>query len=435
MKRFITDKLIAWKNEKKRKPLIIRGARQVGKSFTVSDFGKTHFDNRIVTINFEKHPDWHGIFDLNLDVKRIISELEIVTNSSIEPGRSLLFLDEIQSCPKALSSLRYFYEELPGLHVIAAGSLLDFELRNIQMPVGRIRFLDMYPMNFAEFLIACGKEKLAEIVIAAPKLLSDTIHRTLLAEVRNYFLAGGMPESIAAFSESGRFGSSLDIQLDLVNTFREDFSKYAPMADKRCLNSVLSSLAKNVGQQIKYTHLSESFSVPTIRKAFELLRNARIVSKISSASPAGLPLGSSASEKKFKAVMLDIGIMQQLCGLTTNNDFFTSDLLDIYKGSLAEQFVGQELISAGNDPLYYWSRDAKSSTAEVDYLFARNETICPVEVKSGSAGKLRSLHLLLNTYRNCPSGYIFSEAPYGEIKDQKLIFLPLYYAYRTGLEL
>jgi uncharacterized protein len=433
MKRFITDKLVTWKSESKRKPLILRGARQVGKSYTVNDFGTRHFNGRIYTVNFEKHPEWHNIFNLNLDVRRIISELEIALNVSIETGKDLLFFDEIQNCPKALSSLRYFYEDLPEQHIIAAGSLLDFELRNISMPVGRVRFLDMYPMNFAEFLTACGKTKLAEIILAAPALQSETVHKTLLNEVRNYFLVGGMPESVASFVETGRLGNSLELQNDLINTFREDFSKYAPMADKKCLNSVLTSVAKNVGRQIKYTHLAEQFTVPTIRKAFELLQKARIISKIPSASPAGLPLEATASEKKFKAILLDIGIMQRLSGVMIDTDFFSADILGIYKGAMAEQFVGQELISAGNDPVYYWARDAKSSTAEVDYLFSKKNKICPVEIKSGASGRLRSLHLLLNTFKNCPAGYVFSDAPFGEIKDQKLIFLPVYYAYRSGL--
>jgi hypothetical protein len=192
-------------------------------------------------------------------------------------------------------------------------------------------------------------------------------------------------------------------------------------------------VAKNVGRQIKYTHLTEQFSVPTIRKAFELLQKARIISKVPSASPAGLPLEATASEKKFKAILLDIGIMQRLSGVTVDTDFFTADILGIYKGAMAEQFVGQELISAGNDPVYYWARDAKSSTAEVDYMFSKKNKVCPVEIKSGASGRLRSLHLLLDTFKNCPAGYVFSEAPFGEIKDQKLIFLPVYYAYRSGL--
>jgi predicted AAA+ superfamily ATPase len=435
MKRFITDNLISWKTRKDRKPLIIRGARQVGKSYIINDLGKEHFNGRIHTVNFEKHQEWHGIFDLNLDVKRILSELEIILNSRIETGKDLLFFDEIQSCPRAILSLRYFYEDLPEQHIIAAGSLLEFAFQDISIPVGRVQFLNMYPMNFPEYLFARGKEKLAEIIMSVPEALPETIHNTLLGEIRNYFIIGGMPESVKRFIETDRLRDSLEIQKDLTNTFREDFSKYAPLADKRCLNSVLSSVAKHVGSQIKYTHLSDQFSVPTIKKAFDLLHKARIITKVLSASPAGLPLEASASDKKFKAILLDIGIMQQLCGMTVDSEFFSSDILDIYRGSMAEQFIGQELISAGNDPIYYWAREAKSSTAEVDYLFSKKNKIYPVEIKSGASGRLRSMHLLLNTYPNCPIGFVFSDAPYGEIKEQRLSFLPVYYSYQVGLEL
>lgn len=434
MKRFVTEKLIIWKNQKQRKPLILRGARQVGKSWIIAKFGEEHFDGRIFTVNFEKHPEWHRIFDLNLDVRRIISELEIVLNTSIVSGKDLLFFDEIQSCPKAISSLRYFYEDLPEQHLIAAGSLLEFAFRDISIPVGRVQFLNMYPMNFPEFLLAKGQNKLAEIVVSSPVTLSETIHKTLLEEVRNYFIVGGMPECVKSFSETGRLRDSFEIQYDLTNTFREDFSKYAPYADKRCLNSVLTSVAKHVGRQIKYTHLSDQFSIPTIKKAFDLLQKAQIINKVLSASPAGVPLEATASDKKFKAILLDIGIMQQLCGMSVNSEFISSDILGIYQGAMAEQFVGQELISARNESIYYWAREAKSSTAEVDFLISRQSKIYPIEIKSGASGRLKSLHILLNTYLNCPNGYVLSDAPYGEIKEQKLIFLPVYYAYQLGLE-
>jgi len=433
MKRFIMDELISWKLRKERKPLIIRGARQVGKSYIVNELGKDHFNSRVHTVNFEKHPEWHGIFDLNFDVIRILSELEIVLNTKINIGKDLLFFDEIQNCPKAISSLRYFFEDMPDQHLISAGSLLEFALRDISMPVGRVQFLNMYPMNFPEYLQAKGKERLFEIIMSAPEKLPATIHQALLSEVRYYLITGGMPESVRLFTETSRLKDSVDIQKNLADTFREDFSKYAPLADKRCLNSVLTSVARYVGKQIKYTYLSDQFTVPTIKKALDLIVKARLIHKVKSASPTGLPLEASSSEKKFKSILVDVGLMNQLCGMTFNSEYFRNDILNLYRGSLAEQFIGQELISAGNDPIYYWSREAKSSTAEVDYLFSRDNKILPVEIKSGASGRLKSMHLLLNTYPNCPKGYIFSEAPFGEIREQKLIFLPVYYAYKTGL--
>ena len=433
MVRFITERLIAWKNQSSRKPLILRGARQVGKTWIVDDFGKKHFNGRIHQVNFEKRPDWHGIFDLNFDVKRIVSELELVLNTRIVAGEDLLFFDEIQSCPRAITALRYFYEDLPDLHIISAGSLLEFAFRDISIPVGRVQFLNMFPLNFPEFLMATGKPKFADIIQSPPERLSETIHQSLLNELRNYFFVGGMPECVGNYSQTNSIREVFEIQYDLISTFRQDFSKYAPFADKQCLNMVFSSVAKNISNQIKYTNLTADFTIPTIKKAFELLRKAQVITKIPVTSPAGLPLEIYASEKKFKSLMVDIGIAQKLCGLTYDPGIKGTDLLAIHKGAMAEQFVGQELVAAsGNDDLYYWSREEKSSTAEVDYLISGKGKIFPVEIKSGSAGRLRSLHLLLNSFPDCPAGIILSEAPFSTLPDQKLVFLPIYYAFQLG---
>ena len=248
-------------------------------------------------------------------------------------------------------------------------------------------------------------------------------------ELKKYFIDGGMPECVKNYAESKRLASVLDIQLDLINTFRQDFSKYAAHADKECLRNVLDSVARNVGAQIKYANLANDFANPTIKKAFQLLETARLYKKVYSTSPEGLPLGANIAEKNFKAVMLDIGLLSKLNGFTASVDFVKSDLHSIFRGAMAEQFVGQEIISAGNIDLYYWARQAKSSTAEVDYLVENRGEIIPVEVKSGSSGRLKSLHLLLDTYKNVEKAYIFSDAPYGELIQQKLAFLPLYYAY------
>jgi len=430
MERFIAKKLKDWNNQKHRKPLILRGARQVGKKWSVLDFGKNHFNGNIHVIDLEKHPDWHRIFEPNLDVKRILSEFEILLNTKIVPERDLLFFDEIQSCPRALMALRYFYEELPQLHIIAAGSLLEFALKNISFPVGRAQFLNLHPMSFAEFLLATGKDKLANIILSQPVKLSETIHDILLEELRKYFFVGGMPECVRYFAETNSIRSAMEVQLDLINTFRQDFSKYIPYSNKHCLNQVLSSTAKNVGNQLKYSRLAENFTNPTIKKAFILLCQAQIINKVSSANPGGFPLGASASERIFKAIMVDIGLMQSICGIPVDIEYKKSDLLSIYRGALAEQFVGQEFISASQSELFYWSRRAKSSTAKVDFLIESNGEIIPVEVKSGASGRLKSMHILLKEYPNCPVGYIFSCAPYSKLPDQRLIFLPLYYAFQ-----
>lgn len=427
MQRKITTKLLAWKKQYNRKPLIVRGARQVGKSWSISAFGKEYFEGQVHVINLEKRVDWHSIFEKNLDVLRILGELEIALNIRIEVGKDLLFLDEIQACPKAISALRYFYEQIPGLHIIAAGSLLEFALEDIPFPVGRVQMMNMYPMSFAEFLKAMGKERLAEIVENSPVEQAEFIHNLLQEELKRYFFIGGMPECVQTFVKTGKMMDVQQVQTDLIETYRQDFSKYAPFSDKRCLNDVLFSVAGNVGQQIKYTRLSEGFSGTTNKKAFDLLRTARVIHKVRTTSPAGLPLAASVSEKRFKAIFLDIGLLARLSGLSLSVEYQKNQLLTIFKGALAEQFVGQELLANGQEELFYWSRSAKSSNAEVDYLMAKNGKIIPIEVKNSSAGRLKSLHLLLGEYPNCEQGIVFSDARFGEIREQKLKFLPLYF--------
>lgn len=424
-----TQMLETWKDSIGRKPLIIRGARQVGKSYAVTSFGKKSFNGRIHIVDFEKHPDWHGIFERNLDPHRIVSELEILLNEKISAGTDLLFFDEIQAAPKAITALRYFFEEMPGLHVIAAGSLLEFTMKDISFPVGRVSLLSMSPMNFYEYLMACHKDKLAEIILSKPEGLPETIHRALLDNLREYMYIGGMPECVNVWCNTMSMADVFDIQNDLAGTYRQDFSKYAPYVDKRSLNQVLSAVAKNIGHQVIYTKLSEEFTGPTNKKAFDLLTLARVVSKVSSASPASLPLAATSSDKRFKAILVDTGILRALNQMPANIEYMKNDLLQMYHGALAEQFAGQEFLSSGLENLHYWSRESKSSSAEVDYLLVRNGGICPVEIKGGAAGKLRSLHLLLKENPDVEHGYVLSTAPYGEIPSQKIVFLPLYYAY------
>ena len=426
MYRFIEKKLVNWKDKQHRKPLIVRGVRQVGKTYSIMDFGNKYFPGMVHRIDLEKRPDLHPIFEPNLDVKRIVADLELVLNIHIEAGKDLLFFDEIQSCPRALMSLRYFYEDMPDLHVIAAGSLLEFALKDISFPVGRIEFLEMFPMTFEEFLIAQSKDQAVELLNNPAQSISQPVHRYLLEELRKYFFIGGMPESIKTFVESGSFQKAFEVQTGLIETFREDFSKYAPYANKQCLNTVLLSVARNVGKRVVYSRFAEGFTGPTIKKAFNLLTKARLVYSIPSTSPAGIPLGASASARKFKVLFVDIGLMQNLCGVRTGEEFYKKNLLDIYNGALAEQFVGQEIMAYSDSQLFFWSREAKSSTAEVDYLIEKDGIVYPIEVKSGPAGKLKSLHLLLKTYTNIPYGYVFSSAPFGDLPEQRLKFIPLY---------
>ena len=287
----------------------------------------------------------------------------------------------------------------------------------------------MYPMNYYEFLLATGKEQAADIIIQKPVKLPEPVHHMLLEQLRHFMFTGGMPECVNAWSNSNSMADVFNIQTDLLETYRQDFSKYAPYADKRALNQAMHAVAKFMGKQIKYTQLSDDFTGPTNKKAFDLLQLARVVHKVRTTSPASLPLESSASEKRFKAILVDLGLLRALNDLSASVEYLRNDLLSMYHGALSEQFVGQEFLSSGLDHLYYWSREAKSSSAEVDFLIVKDNVICPIEIKGGASGRLKSMHLLLQKYPHLEQGFVLSTAPYGTIPDQRLTFLPLYYAY------
>lgn len=428
MKRFIDQELKRWKENKRRKPLIIRGARQVGKTYSVKQFGQNYFDT-VALVDLERNPDWHRVFNGNLNAKRICADLEILVKHKILHGKTLLFIDEIQACPRAITALRYFYEELPDLHVVAAGSLLEFAMKDISFPVGRVQFLYLHPLCFAEYLRASGNEEAVNILLAPPGTVSQTIHDFLCEELRRYFFIGGMPESVAAYIETGTLHESFEVQAEICDTYRMDFAKYSPHADKHCLNAVFTTIAQSVGQQIKYSRLGDGYSNPTLKKAFDLLCLTNIIRKIPSVDPSGLPLGATASAKIFKALLVDIGLMRYLSGMPVDVEYGKTDLLSIYRGAMAEQFVGQEMVLSQKEALYHWSRQAKSSTAEVDYVAVIDGRIHPVEVKSGASGRLKSLHLFLQIYQNCPKGIVFSTRPYSELPEKNITFVPLYFAF------
>lgn len=426
MDRNIISDLKEWVTKVRRKPLLLRGARQVGKTWLVEALAKDHFDN-LIKIDFEEKPDLISLFDGELDPEKICSELEIRMGQEIIESKSLVFFDEIQVCPRAIMSLRYFYEKKPGLHVIAAGSLLEFVFSEISFPVGRIQTMDVFPMNFSEFLLAQGNKKAADLCRQPIHEVSDTVHYFLINQLRTYWLVGGMPECVKVYSETKSLKLAIELQDEIVETYKLDFNKYKPKTDINCLNTVFSGLAAKVGQQIKYTTLSKDYTIPTVKKAFESLLKARIATKVKAVSSPGIPLELFASDKKFKTIFLDIGLMNRIMGIDYNETLNHDNLLSIYRGQLAEQFVGQEFASSNKNTLYYWARDAKNSNAEIDFLIDKAGDFIPVEVKDGPSGKLRSLHSYRNNYK---PGYsvVFHSGKKGQLKDEKIIFLPLYAA-------
>jgi predicted AAA+ superfamily ATPase len=325
--------------------------------------------------------------------------------------------------------LRYFYEKLPELHVVAAGSMLEFAFGEISVPVGRVQYLHLQPMTFYEFLLAQGKDIIAEALLKHPEKQDAAIVKMIHEQLKYYFFVGGMPEAVAAYCDSKSLLDAYEVHSEIISSYREDFAKYRPAVDYTCLDTIFQNVARSVGKQIVYTKLYQHATGTTNHKAFDLLCRAKLINHIDSANPS-FPLGLGG--KRFKASIVDIGLMQHLCGVEPSLAVGGDNLLAVYNGQLAEQFVAQELLAWHSEKLYYWSRTARNSNAEVDYLVVKDGLIYPVEVKSGPSGRLRSLHMCLEKYPNCPEGWVLQDGPYEELPEQKLVFWPLYATPQLG---
>ena len=428
MKRIFIENLEKWHRSSVRKPLIIRGMRQTGKTWCVREFARAIYGDRFLEVNFEFSNDWHSVFARDLDPDRICNALELMSGKRIKDGGTLLFFDEIQLCPRALASLRFFFEKTPHIPLIAAGSLLDFALDDIQFPVGRVQFAELHPMSFAEYIEATGNEPLAEILKGPPKPLPEAVHAKLLDEVRIYSLVGGLPECVKTRIEGGGLLDVRAVQNDLIASFEQDFSKYPERMDASTLREIWRGANSSVGRQIAYAALSREHTGTTNKKALELLARARLVtiSKAVSASAVPFNLDTVPRVKPFAG---DIGIYQTLAGRPADEVLRERDLLNTYGGALAEQFVAQELVASfGGDEPHWWKRGARNAQAEVDFMVARNGRVQPIEVKGGAAGRLKSVHQLMKDHPSVLDAVVFSSAPFGEIKEQRLKFLPIYFA-------
>lgn len=430
MKRDIDEKLAHWRKSRFRKPLLIRGGRQVGKTYSVCRFGEMHFDI-FLKLDFERDRTIHRIFEGDLSTEKLILDLEVHSNKRIILGKTLLFFDEIQECERALLSLRYFYEETPELHIIAAGSMLEFSLGDISFPVGRLSFEWMRPMTFREFLIASDKEILAEHLptLSSFRPVSESIHFKIIDQLKLYFLIGGMPEAVKRYCTTRSLTDSAGVHDEIFQSYLQSLVKYNQRADIDSLDHLMRALPSHVGSQIKYSRLDPERRIEKTKKSLQILERALVFNLIKSSDASGLPLNVTASPKVMKALFLDIGLMQYHCGINPLDVLQSSDLSNVYQGALAEQFVGQELLAAGGSEdfkLFYWSRAKKSSSAEVDYLYVKGGKILPIEVKSGPAGKLKSLHIFLNERPHVDRGVVMSPALFEKQCVDKLLFVPIY---------
>ncbi len=389
-----------WKLESSRKPLLMRGARQVGKTKTIREFGKA-FDN-FVEVNFEESPQLRPLFDNDLSPSALCENLSAILRTSIIPGKTLLFFDEIQECPKAIASLRFFYEKMPELHLIAAGSLLEFALQEIPtFGVGRIRSMFMYPLSFSEFLAGAGEQKLLEIVGQSGPVrpVNEVLHKRLLELVKKFIYLGGMPEVVAEYFGTGDLNKCQMLVDDLIISVRADFAKYKNRAPVLRLTEVFQSVAAQAGQKFTYSKACVQASNKQVKEALQLLILAGLVIPVTHSNANGIPLGAEANPQKQKMLLLDTGIFQRIMNLDLTEFLLSNSFDAINKGNVAEQFVGLEILKASscwqNPELYYWHREAKNSNAEVDYVIPIAKTIVPVEVKAGTKGSMQSLYLFL----------------------------------------
>ncbi len=428
MDRMLEQGLRQWKKNPTHYPLLLRGARQVGKTYLVEKFGKREFEST-VSVNFEAQPEAIACFE-TLDPIQICSRLERILDTPILPGKTLLFLDEIQACPKAIVALRYFKEKLQSLHVIGAGSLMEFALINgkFSFPVGRVQFLYLKPLSFEEYLSARGKSGLLEQLTSCKirKPPSPNLHLEMLQLVKEYFLTGGMPAAVAKYCQTESLYECAQIQDILLSTYRADFSKYATEAEQKYLRILFDGLPQTIGQQFKYSKIDAHIRSRELKYALEQLEWAGLFRPIYASSAAGIPLSSQLKRSMFKTLFLDIGLLQRALQLDPET-IWKEDLIQINAGALAEQFVGQELL-AYSDPhreeqLFYWQREKTGSEAEVDYLLTIGRHIIPVEVKSGPRGKLKSLHQFMEE-KASKIGIRISQAPLSF--DNGILSIPLY---------
>lgn len=401
MERRLLAPLRAWLKQQQRKPLVLRGARQVGKTWLVRRLAEVA-ELDLIELNFEKSPNLITLFKTN-DVKTIQQNLETVFGRKIDAAHSLLFLDEIQVAPEMLAKLRWFAEDWAQLPVIAAGSLLEFVLaeHTFSMPVGRIGYMHLGPLSFCEFLNAVGQTKLEEYIsnLNSDTEIPDIIHNQLMQLFHEYIVVGGLPAAVQSWVDSHSPVSIAQIHHDLINTYQDDFNKYSGRVDPANLHKVFEALPRMLGNKFIYKQVDKELAIPTIKKSLDLLMKARVCSMVQATAANGLPLGAEVQERQFKMIFLDVGLVSTLLGLRLDQLREIDDVNLINKGAIAEQVVGQLLQLSQpyyvEPQLYYWRRDQPGSSAEVDYVIQHQSSIVPVEVKSGKTGSLRSLHLLM----------------------------------------
>ncbi len=401
MKRNIIKSLIKWKNKTDRKPLLLTGVRQCGKTYILKEFGNTYFED-CAYLNFENNPNLKFIFEQDFDVKRIIKEIEsIVIQKSIVQGKTLLILDEIQECPSAITSLKYFCENMPKLHLVCAGSLLGVKIKqnNISFPVGKVEHIQMYPMSFDEFVCADNGEKYIKALneISLDKPLSELYTIPLEKYLKQYFIVGGMPEVVLSWVNKHDYNEIDELQENIIYDYSNDFSKHAPLTEIPKLGWIWDSIPKQLAKENNkfiFSHVKEGKRSNDLENALQWLENAGLVYCPQKVSNPEAPLSFSSDATYFKVYMSDIGLLRKRSNLSYKSILAENELFSSFKGAIAENYINNELNANKITPYFYRS----GNIAEIDFLIEKDNIIIPIEVKSADNTRAKSLSTYIKRY-------------------------------------
>ncbi len=399
MERFLMEKLIAWKDKPRRKPLILNGARQVGKTWLLKEFGKTHFKN-IAYVNLDDNPRMCEQFELGYDIPRIISAIQFETGETVSKDGTLIVLDEIQACPKALTSLKYFCEEAPGYTVATAGSLLGITIHEGSgYPVGKVDTLDLYPLHFREFLAATGNRTLCDLIDSGDTGLINSFSSKLVPLLRQYYYVGGMPEAVSSFLDRGLLEDAREVQLEILRGYERDISKHLSRTETEYALAAWESIPSHLGRENKrfvFSHIAEGARARNYRSGITWLTQAGITTLVRRISKPGIPLRPYADDMAFKLFLVDVGLLGAMAQLDKKTVIGGNEIFKEFKGSLTEQYVCQQLVSDCRLTPYYWS--AENSSGEIDFLAQRSNSVFAIEVKAEENLRSKSLRAFKSSH-------------------------------------
>lgn len=423
MKRYAMDKLVYWKNKRNRKPLILKGARQVGKTWLMKEFGKKCFKNTAY-INFDSDVRMRRIFEDDYDIQRIIRMINIETGERIIPEETLIIFDEVQEAPKAISSLKYFCENAPEYAVVSAGSLLGVAIHEgVSFPVGKVESLNMYPMSFREFLTAMGEEALADIIEEKDYQALNTFSDKYINWLKLYYFVGGMPEAVNDYAECGDVTSVRDIQKQILELYENDFSKHTPNDELARIRMVWNSIPLQLAKENKkffFGQIRKGARAKDFELAIEWLQDCGLAGKVYRVEKPGIPLKAYTDFSAFKIYLLDVGLLGAMSDLDARSILEKNELFTEFKGALTEQYVYQQIISETEYTPYYFSA---SSHTEIDFLIQKEGQVIPLEVKAEENVKAKSLKAYFNKY-NPPHAVTTSMMDYR--KEEWMVNIPLY---------